>query len=99
MAARKKDETLGTRGPPPDSALAALRALGPDWRAKAALGLELLLEEMVRRRAELDAIELLSAFRTVAEALTQNQALVAPDDDGQAPKSTFAPAPPKRLDA
>ena len=98
MAGRKKDDPLGTRGPPPDSALAALRALGPDWRAKAALGLELLLEEMVRRRAELDAIELLGAFRTVAEALTQNQALVAPEEDGAPPKAV-ASAPPKRLDA
>lgn len=102
MAGKRKNKPIGSRGPLPDSATAALRELGPDWRAKAKRTLGILLEELEARREQLDAIELLGGIRTVAEALTTSEALIDPDDDGKepgAPPALSVPAAPPRLNS
>lgn len=56
------------------------RAAREDWRGPAEKALQDLLAELVARKGELKAIELIGAVRAIAEAITASRALLPGDE-------------------
>lgn len=56
------------------------KAAREDWRGPAEKALQELLSELVNRKCELKAIELIGAVRAIAEAITASRALLPNDD-------------------